>query len=275
MLHYKDNLKIPIFTKTPLKYSDNYTFIPLQWKQNQDIIIQTPKLYTPYGVQQNQNSKDYIMVSFQNKTNDIFTQKFLDDLDWIYEQIKEHYLGLKQVNSFIKSYKNESVMNIKLKEDSYIYNHQKIKCDDIPLYSYASYIIHLPGLWVSENQVWIPWYILQTRLENNCKLSSYAFKESVPPPPPPPPPPPRIKDKYSKMIHMGIPSEAVKKQRQIDLKSGINPGMLQSVQLKSVTNQKDMKTNMKSDMNGFEPPSLDSLQMALRKLRTVITMGQT
>jgi len=81
------------------------------------------------------------------------------------------------------------------------------------------------------------------------------------------------------MIHMGIPSEAVKKQRQIDLKSGINPGMLQSVQLKSVTNQKDMKTdmktNMKSDMNGFEPPSLDSLQMALRKLRTVITMGQT
>ena len=74
---------------------------------------------------------------------------------------------------------------------------------------------------------------------------------------------------------MGIPSEAVKKQRQIDLKSGINPGMLQSVQLKSVTNQKDMKTNMKSDMNGFEPPSLDSLQMALRKLRTVITMGQT
>jgi len=31
-----------------LKYSDNYTLIPIKYKNN-DLIIQTPKMYVPYG----------------------------------------------------------------------------------------------------------------------------------------------------------------------------------------------------------------------------------
>ena len=34
--------------------------------------------------------------------------------------------------------------------------------------------------------------------------------------------------------------------------------------------QKLKKTELKSDMNGFEPPSLDSLQLALQRLRRII-----
>ena len=43
--------------------------------------------------------------------------------------------------------------------------------------------------------------------------------------------------------------------------------MLQSVQLKKSTHKKEP---IKSDMNGFEPPSLDSLQQALQKLRSIV-----
>lgn len=88
-----------------------------------------------------------------------------------------------------------------------------------------------------------------------------------PPPPPPPPPPPVYKDKYKKMISMGIPTAAVNQQQQIDAKASINPEMLLSVKLKKgMPNKGDIK----SDMNGFEPPSLDSLQLALQKLRSII-----
>ena len=37
-------------------------------------------MYVPFSKQINQNDKEYIMISFQNKTNDLQTEKFLDDL---------------------------------------------------------------------------------------------------------------------------------------------------------------------------------------------------
>ena len=70
------------------------------------------------------------------------------------------------------------------------------------------------------------------------------------------------------MISLGIPTAAVNHQKQIDLRSNISSDMLQSVQLKKPT--QDKKELIKSDMNGFEPPSLDSLQQALQKLRRII-----
>ena len=267
IFHYKENLQVLDYSlKTPLKYSDEFTFVPMKVK-NKDILFQTPRLYTPYGIQLNDKSKKYIMISFQNKENDISNDKFLKDLEYIHQIAHNHYSKEYNVNKFIKKYKNESIMNIKFKEDSLIYDSLQKTVKDIPIYGYCSFIIHLAGLWISNNQIWFQWYILQTRIENNISLSSYAFKDFKPIPPPPPLPPPsisRIKDKYKKMITMGIPSAAVNQQKIIDAKSGINPDMLLSVQLKKPKPKKDI---IKSDMNGFEPPSLDSLQKALRNLR--------
>ena len=103
--HYKDNLTdIPYTLKTSLKYSDEFTFIPLKIKTN-DFILQTPRLFVPYGIQTNKDiSKRYVMVSFQNKVNDMFTKDFLSDLQYLYQLIKEYYGNTYQVNPFIKSY---------------------------------------------------------------------------------------------------------------------------------------------------------------------------
>ena len=42
------------------------------------------------------------MMSFQNKTNDLQTEKFLDDLNYIYDLIKFEYLETHNVKSFYK-----------------------------------------------------------------------------------------------------------------------------------------------------------------------------
>tara|TARA_Y100000389_G_scaffold195350_2_gene226661 strand:+ start:1158 stop:2006 length:849 start_codon:yes stop_codon:yes gene_type:complete len=275
IFHYKDNLQeLSYSLKTPLQYSDEFTFVPMKIK-NKDILFQTPHLFTPYGIQLNDKSKKYVMISFQNKNNDTYTDTFLKDLEYIYKLAHNYYsqsydIGRYNVNKFIKYYKNEPIMNVKFKEDSLIYDGLQNTIKDIPIYGYCSFIIHLAGLWISNNQIWFQWYILQTRIENNISLLSYAFKDSKPIPPPPPLPPlsaaakSTVKDKYKKMITMGIPSAAVNQQKIIDAKAGINPNMLLSVQLKKTKPKKDI---IKSDMNGFEPPSLDSLQKALRNLR--------
>jgi len=271
--HSKDNLQsLSYALKSPLKYSEDFTFIPLRIK-NKEFIVQTPKVFVPFGIQQNDKSKDYLMISFQNKDNDKNTSKFIKDLQFIYELIRNHFKDKYNVNHFLKEYKNDKIMNLKMDSSPLIFDSSKQICEDIPIYSYASFIIHLVGLWVSNDQVWFQWYNLQSRLENKISLVNYAFKDgSIPKPPPlpiplpPRPPLPSTKDKYKRMITMGIPSAAVNQQKLIDAKSSISPDMLLSVQLRKPT-KKDI---IKSDMNGFEPPSLGSLQLALQKLRTII-----
>ena len=271
IVHHKEPIQnMKFILKTPLQFSKEFTFIPIQFKENQECMFQTPKLYVPYGKQSVEGKKDYLMISFQNKQNDLQTDKFLKDLHYIYDLVWYQYSDTHNVNPFIKSYNTQDIMNIKLREGILIFDALKNRLDDIPLYSYASFIIHLVGLWVSEDQIWFQWYALQSRVENNIQLTEYAFKDTIVPkpiPPPPPPPPPNFKkDKYKKMISLGIPTAAVNHQKQLDLKSNISSSMLQSVQLKK-PKQNDV---IKSDMNGFEPPSLDSLQMALQKLRSIV-----
>jgi len=41
-----------------LKYSDNYTLIPIKYNNN-DLLIQTPKMYIPFG-EKKHNDKKYI-----------------------------------------------------------------------------------------------------------------------------------------------------------------------------------------------------------------------
>lgn len=271
IIHHKEPIQnMKFIVKSPLQFSKEFSFVPIQFKGNHECMFQTPKLYVPYGRQSVEGKKDYLMMSFQNKTNDLQTDKFLKDLQYIYDLVWYQYSDTHNVNPFIKTYQDQPVMNIKLREGILVFDTMKQSLEDIPLYSYASFIIHLPGLWVSEDQVWFQWYALQSRVENNIQLKEYAFKDTKipkPPPPPPPPPPPNFKkDKYKKMISLGIPTAAVNHQKQIDLKANISSSMLQSVQLKK-PKQKDI---IKSDMNGFEPPSLDSLQMALQKLRSIV-----
>jgi hypothetical protein len=152
IVHYTDPIQnMKVCLKTPLCYSKDFSFIPIQFKGNKDCIFQTPKMYVPFGKQTNtfkrtnMSDKDYIMMSFQNVNNDLQTDKFLDDLKYIYDVIRYEYLDTHKVNTFIKEYNGCDTMNIKIRENMAIFDTLKHTLDDIPLYSYASFIINLVG----------------------------------------------------------------------------------------------------------------------------------
>mgnify|MGYP001433556594 CR=1 FL=1 len=102
IVHYKEPIQNMKFClKTPLQFSKDFIFIPIQFKGNKECIFQTPRMYVPFSKQVNQNDKEYIMISFQNKTNDLQTEKFLDDLNYIYDLIKFEYLETHNVDDFV------------------------------------------------------------------------------------------------------------------------------------------------------------------------------
>jgi len=269
--HCNDDLqKLSFLLKPSLRYSEGFTFIPFRLKPNHEFLVQTPKVFVPFGIQENMNSKDYIMISFQNK--DKGTLQFMDNLQYIIDIITSHFKGTYTVNSFLKDYKGEPCMNIKVRDNAPIFTTMKERCECLPIYSYASFIIHLAGLWVANDQVWFQWYALQSRLENAVSLPNYAFKDEKPKIPPPPPLPPPPKTKYDRMMSLGVPTIAIQHQMKIDSvkeKPTISASMLQSVTLKK-GQPKPLSKLPTTDIDGFEPPSLDDLQRALQKLRKSI-----
>ena len=113
IIHYKDILdELQFKLGNHLKYSEDYTFIPFKVKKftnYSDFVIQTPKLYVPYGIQESDKSKNYIMISFQNVQNDIHTQQFMDNLRSIYTLVREHFNEDFVVNHFFKDYKQNTI----------------------------------------------------------------------------------------------------------------------------------------------------------------------
>ena len=100
-----------------LKYSDNYTLIPIKYKNN-DLIIQTPKMYIPYGEKfvYNNNDKKYVDISFQNIENDKNIELFYHNLDIIHSKINKHLLispspsGLRRIpDEIIQKYPKNTI----------------------------------------------------------------------------------------------------------------------------------------------------------------------
>ena len=83
ILHHKQRLNdISFYIKSPLHYSNSFTFIPIQYKYKgkiTNVVFQTPQLFVPYGVKELSNKKLILDLSFQNHENDIHVSTFLED----------------------------------------------------------------------------------------------------------------------------------------------------------------------------------------------------
>jgi hypothetical protein len=234
--------------KKKLKYSENCTLIPIKY-DNIDLIIQTPKMYIPYGEKYvyNNNKKKYVDISFQNMNNDNNIKIFYDNLFLIYNKINEFYEY--DVDDIIKKYNKNDLLRLKINKNILIYDQNRNNIDKIINNTYGNFIIHLQGLWLMNNTLYFHWELLQCKIDIPLYLTEYSFIDDIKPiinkgkgkgkciPPPPPP----INSRYDKMIKMGIPKEAVlQKMRLEDVKDKrINPQDLQNVTLKkTIPNEK-------------------------------------
>ena len=81
ILHHQEiSEPIQLGIKKSLKYSEDFTFVPLRIQKEDKYIpciFQTPDLFIPYGKQSLQNGKQILDLSFQNKVREMVPFLFL------------------------------------------------------------------------------------------------------------------------------------------------------------------------------------------------------
>jgi hypothetical protein len=290
IIHHSENIKsYHLFIQKPLKYSDKFTFIPLRFKKAEEFIkciLQTPLLFTPYGICKTQSDKNIIDISFQNIENDKSQRVFHKNLKYIYDTVYEKYKYDYIVNDFLKRTDFNDCLRLKINDNTTIFDESKNIIEKIENYSYGNFIIELEGLWLNEDNIWFQWNLLQAKIKLPTHLTEYSFVDEIVVH--------KIDDKYDKMLKMGVPKAAVERQRLLDGKGNSNkgipppppppPGMLpersnntiktvpkiNASDLRNVVLKKGKKIDkkpIKKDPNHFEPPTLEELQTTLSRLR--------
>ena len=283
IIHHSENLdEYHLCVNKQLKYSDKFTFIPIKLQKDNmyhKCIFQTPLLFTPFGTQVLMNSKRIIDLSFMNQANDTSQREFLQKLNHIYQCVNYKYKESYKVNEFLKGTDFNECIRLKMNENTSLYDETKNKIDKIDKFTYGHYIIELEGLWLNENDIWFQWNLLQAKVKIPTHLKEYSFieeikeiKETIP-------------DKYEKMLRLGVPKEAVSRQKILDGKRNIPPPpplhmnkskksndipKIKASDLRSVTLKKAkpiIKKTIIKDPNHFEPPTLEELQTTLSRLR--------
>tara|TARA_A100001015_G_scaffold28132_1_gene31238 strand:+ start:135 stop:962 length:828 start_codon:yes stop_codon:yes gene_type:complete len=252
MIHNQPINSKDINIKKFLKYSDNYTLIPIKYNNN-DLLIQTPKMYIPFG-EKTLYDKKYLDLSFQNIMNDKNIELFYHNLMIIHGKVLKLFHEYN-VDDIIKRYNNTDLLRLKITKDILNYDHNRNIIDKIINNTYGYFIIHLKGLWLNNGgNIYYYWELLQSKIDVPLYLSEYSFIDDYPTkgkgykgkgksiPPPPPPPQliqPKPLTKYDKMIKMGVPTNAVENKKKIDSK--IRAEDLQSITLKKTVINKNEK----------------------------------
>ena len=292
IIHYKEDFsQYKICLCKPLKYSESFTFIPIKFYKDKfhKCIFQTPLLFSPFGIQTTKNNKKIIDLSFQNKDNDKFLKNFLKNLNIIYYCIKNKFKLEYNINTFIKDTDFNECLRFKILENTLYFDEYKNSIETIESFTYGNFIIHLNGLWINNNEIWFQWNLLQAKILVPIYLKEYSFIDEE-----------KNKNKnnnnskYDKMIKIGVPKEAVQRQKILDgiipppppllinhslitLSSDKNYNIpkIKSSDLKSVILKKNINNNNLSrkkiikNNNLFEPPTLEELQTTLSKLKKI------
>lgn len=275
IINHKNINNINLAIKNTLKYSKEYSFIPLQIIDDNDkyinCIFQTPSLFIPYGLQQNKDNKYILDLSFHNKENDKNLCIFEENLQRIFKIISKKYKQFN-VNPFLKKTDYDNCMRFKINKFTKFYDQFKNLTIPKP-YLYGKFIIHLEGLWIyKDNDIWFQWSLLQGKLYQEIKLNKYSFIDDND----------NNDDKYEKMIKMGVPAEAVNIKKNID--KGIPPppplpnfenkidrksSKIKAEDLKNVVLKKSKPIQKYKQNNPFDPPTMEELQNMISRLKKI------
>jgi hypothetical protein len=304
IIHHKDSIQdYSIVPLKRLQYLDSFSFIPLKIVHPDDPseqgFLQTPMMFSPYGIQTHTN-KATLDISFMNQGNDPQVERFYQTLVYIYEHIHKMYSKDYTVQPFLKQTIFNDTMRLKVNPRITLFDQRRQPIDTISSFSYGCFMIHLHGLWISDTNIWFQWYVDQGKIIEPISLPIYGFLDDTkgPVPTPETPDPPETPDKYEKMLRMGVPKEAVDRQRALDqtppgttqrkgppppppplpthLKTSsdapprISATDLQGVSLRTSTRRRpEVQPRTPDEMGYMEPPSLSDILAARKTLKPV------
>ena len=264
---YFDSSLLTISVAHPIKNNIKH-FV----KYNKDyLIIQTPLLYVPFGIQE-YNTRNTIDISFHNIKYSKQTEHFYNTINVLHNTILD-YVDTKDKTIFGIKHSVGYPPLLKLnvgKTTCWNNNREQMSLEDIKKNSFGSLIIHLEGVYITEKNIGFIWNVLQIRVKEEINLDTYAFVDDPVAPIAPVALVPPIADKYSRMLKMGISRQAVeqkklfdgvKKPSAVDLMSGISS-------LKKVTVEKKKKKFKKPDTNQFVIDQ-DTILNALNRLKKI------
>ena len=203
-----------ITLKNKINISNDFTNYPIKY-DNKNLIIQTPIVYLPFGINKWEN-KSYIDISFINIKNDKSMREFNDLLLNINNVIKKKIS--KKIN-FISSFKSTEYYPDRLRlsfyEDILVFNEAKnlITLEYVKSKIYSKLLIIPQFLWTNNKKAsGIVWNILQMKIYSKPMLDTYSFIDDD------------INiDKYIKMMKCGVPIQGIKNKMSLDQ---LDPGLL-------------------------------------------------
>ena len=254
ILHYKD-----------INLSNDFSFIPIEYN-HLDFLIQTPTLFSPFNINEYQNNKKYLILSFQDK-KDISTNNFIENcLHIFYRKAYDKYSKNYHIQEFVKKNKCSDCMRFKVPDYCQFYDHNKNLINKFPNKVFGSFIIQLTGLWVLNNNIIFNWIIIQGKINLPIKLNQFKIIEEdrhLIKKIPPPPPLPLSQTKYNKTIRTKPPEKKVNKNKSYHL--AIQESDLKNIKLKKIK-PISIKNNI---INTSELPSLEEIRIALKTLKNI------
>jgi len=190
-----------ITIKHKINISNDFTNYPIKYKNN-NLIIQTPIVYLPFGINK-YNNKSYIDISFINIKNDPVMREFKELIVNINSCIKNKVSKkIKFVSSFKSTEFYPDRLRLSFFEDILVFNESKnlITLEYIKSKLYSKLLIIPQFLWTNNKVAGIVWNILQIKIYSKPMLDTYSFidEDEV-----------NI-EKYIKMIRCGVPVQAIK-----------------------------------------------------------------
>ena len=235
-----------------------------------DLIIQTPILYLPFGIYKCGN-KSYLNASFLNVTVDKEMAHYKQIIQKLNNKVISHISKINKDKKleFVDSIKKSTElypdrMRFNLQEDILIFSDKKklLEFDYLKAKSYTKFLVSPMNIWLNESKYGITWQILQIKLYPQTILNTYSFIDDDEP---------KNENninkykshpqyqKYFKMISCGVPKDAVKHKMIVD---NLDPSVLdnnQNESFKSITNVTETRHKLTNSLTNSLSNSLSNL----------------
>ena len=241
--HNDINIK-DLTIKKQINISNDFTNYPIKYN-NSNLIIQTPIVFLPFGINKF-NNKSYIDFSFINSKNDKIMKDFKTKIININNHLKNKFNSKRK---FISNFKSTEYypdrLRLSFSDDILIFNEAKnlITPEHIKSKIYVKLLISPQFLWLTHGNnidtygshgkhgtYGILWNILQMKIYSKPLLETYSFIED------------EVNiDKYIKMMRCGVPPPAIKNKMALE---NLDPSLLDKFLPKTESLTKNTKDNL-------------------------------